>query len=160
MTKNLRNVMSILLLVSVTIITGCGEQATSNKPVKDEEQRQTMKKENVTENNSEEQSAEKVEQIKQMLKEGLRDGADVSYQDKQFTVMMTNDKLKESLNKIKENPADKKWKKLIKAFELLSKQIETNLAKGYTIRLADPEDINKTMLTILDGKVTYDFSKE
>ncbi len=158
MTKKLRNGLITLALVSVTLITGCGEQTTSKKPIKDEEQ--TMKKESITENNSEEQNDEKVEQIKQMLKEGLRDGADIQYQDKQFTVLMTNDKLKESLNAIKENPSDKKWKKLIKAFELLSKQIETNLAKGYTIRLADPENENNTMLTILDGKVTYDFSKE
>ncbi|EUJ52641.1 hypothetical protein [Listeria fleischmannii] len=97
-----------------------------------------------------------------MLKEGLRDGADVEYDGgkKQFSVIMTNDKLKDSLNKIKENPADKKWPKLIKAFQHLSKQIESNLAKGYTIRLVEPDNKEQTMLTITDGKTTYDFAAQ
>ncbi|EIA19524.1 hypothetical protein KKC_11953 [Listeria fleischmannii subsp. coloradonensis] len=151
--KQIVAIFFTLCLLSVSLLSGCGEQSTSEKPVKEEEQ--TMKKEKITEQ-------DKIAQIETMLKEGLRDGADVEYDEgkKQFSVIMTNDKLKDSLNKIKENPADKKWPKLIKAFQHLSKQIESNLAKGYTIRLVEPDNKEQTMLTITDGKTTYDFAAQ
>ncbi|STY34624.1 hypothetical protein [Listeria fleischmannii] len=109
--KQIVAIFFTLCLLSVSLLSGCGEQSTSEKPVKEEEQ--TMKKEKITEQ-------DKIAQIETMLKEGLRDGADVEYDEgkKQFSVIMTNDKLKDSLNKIKENPADKNGPSLLKHFNI------------------------------------------
>ncbi|MGJ8730667.1 hypothetical protein ACRW9N_09385 [Listeria aquatica] len=158
MKKRVYRTAAVFGLISMSLLTGCGEESSSKKSVKEEEQ--TMKKEKTVEQNVTDQNDKKVSQIKQMLEQGLQGGANIEYDSakKQFDVIMTDSRLTDSLNNIKEDPTNEKWPKLIKAFKKLSKQIKSGLDSGYTIRLADPADETKTMLTILDGKVTYDFS--
>jgi len=74
---------------------------------------------------------------------------------KTFTLMPTNKKYVKSLKIIKKYPAknQKALTTVTTNYESLSSSIKKNLAKGYTIRVLQPDTKNTTLLSLKDGKV-------
>lgn len=79
---------------------------------------------------------------------------------KTYSLLPTNASFVKPLRQIIANPAqanEANFDQMITNFKTTSKSIESNLGKGYTIQLLNPDKTNQKLLAVKDQNVTYNF---
>ena|SRR5690554_3741686 len=93
------------------------------------------------------------------LQDNFQELAEISFdeEEKEFKMLVTDpDFTAELMFMIEYDVTLDEWYGLVDSFAFMSESLNEMLGDGYTLHLLNPMNENNTLLTIVDGTVTYD----